>query len=449
MTAIGKGRAGPAGAFSLLAARRFGPLFAAQFLSAFNDNALKNALLLMIAYRADPASGIPAQVLIPLAGGLLILPFFLFSATAGQLADRHDKAWLIRLIKFSEIPVMLIAAAGVLTYNTTLLLALIGVMGIAAAAFGPLKYAILPDLLAPGELVLGNALVEGGTYFAILLGTVAGVLIAGRHGAAIVAVLIVAVAFAALAFSLSIPATGAAAPHAAVSWNLFAATSRVIREAAADRVPFRAILGISWFWLTGAVYLTQFPAYVRFSLGGEEVIVTLFLTAFSLGIGSGSLLCSRLLGGRVGARTVPWGTLGVGLFSIDLWLATPAPAAGGALIGLGAFLAAPAHWRILADLVGIAVCGGVFILPLYVLLQAATPRHRRAQAIAANNIVNAAAMVLAAVAMIALSAAGISVPGLFLLTGLGTIAVAFWLWRVLPGFAAILPRGGISDPAQR
>jgi acyl-[acyl-carrier-protein]-phospholipid O-acyltransferase / long-chain-fatty-acid--[acyl-carrier-protein] ligase len=449
MTAIGKGRAKPSGAFSLLAARRFGPLFAAQFLSAFNDNALKNALLLMIAYRADPGSGVSAQILIPLAGGLFILPFFLFSATAGQLADRHDKAWLIRLIKFSEIPVMLIAAAGVLAHATTLLLALLCVMGIGAAAFGPLKYAILPDLLAPGELVLGNALVEGGTYFAILLGTIAGVLIAGRHGAGLVAALIVAVAFAASAFSLAIPPTGAAAPRAPVGWNLFTATARVIGEAAADPVPFRAILGISWFWLAGAVYLTQFPGYVRFTLGGEEVIVTLFLTVFSLGIGLGSLLCNRLLGSRVGARTVPWGALGIGLFSIDLWLASPMPASGSALIGFAAFLAAPGHWRILTDLLGVAVSGGVFILPLYVLLQAATPRRRRAQAIAANNVINAAAMVLSAVAMIALGAAGIGSPGLFLLTGLGTIAVALWSWRILPGFAAVLPRAEIPDPAQR
>jgi acyl-[acyl-carrier-protein]-phospholipid O-acyltransferase / long-chain-fatty-acid--[acyl-carrier-protein] ligase len=449
MTATETARTKPAGALSLLAARRFGPLFAAQFLSAFNDNALKNALVLMIAYRADPGSGMSAQIQIPLAGGLFILPFFLFSATAGQLADQHDKAALIRLIKFSEIAVMLIAAAGVLAYSTTLLLALLYVMGIEAAAFGPLKYAILPDLLAPGELVLGNALVEGGTFLAILLGTIAGVLIAGRHGAALVAALIVAVALAAAAFSLAIPPTGAAAPQAAVNWNLGAATWRVIREAAADRVPFRAILGISWFWLAGAVYLAQFPGYVRFTLGGEEVIVTLFLTLFSLGIGLGSLLCSRLLGSRVGARTVPWGALGIGLFSIDLWLAGSAPPAGGALVGLGAFLAAPPHWRVLADLLGVAVSGGVFILPLYVLLQAATPRHRRAQAIATNNVVNAAAMVLSAVAMIALAAAGIGSPGLFLLTGLGTVAVALWSWRVLPGFAALLPRSEMLDPAQR
>jgi acyl-[acyl-carrier-protein]-phospholipid O-acyltransferase / long-chain-fatty-acid--[acyl-carrier-protein] ligase len=446
-TATTSARAVPAGAFRLLSARRFGPLFTAQFLSAFNDNALKSALVLMIAYRASGSGS--AQILIPLAGGLFILPFFLFSATAGQLADRHDKAWLIRLIKLSEIAVMVAAAAGVLTQNTPLLLGLLCVMGVEAAAFGPLKYAILPDLLAPGELVLGNALVEGGTYFAILLGTIAGVLIAGRHGTALVAGLIVAVALAAFGSSLAIPPTGAAAPRGMVNWNFAAATARVIGEAAADLIPFRAILGISWFWLAGAVYLTQFPDYVRFTLGGEETVVTLFLTVFSLGIGLGSMLCSRLLGGRFGARTVPWGAFGVGLFSIDLWLASPLPNKGGGLVGATAFLVAPMHWRILADLLGVAISGGVFILPLYVLLQAATPRHRRAQAIAANNVVNAAAMVASAVAMIALGAAGVDSPGLFLLTGLTTLAVAFWLWRILPDFAALLPRGRTVEPIER
>jgi hypothetical protein len=426
------------GAVALLGVRRFAPLFWAMFLSAFNDNALKNALVLMIAYGAGAGSRLSAEILIPLAGGLFILPFFLCSATAGQLADQHDRAWLIRVIKASEIALMLAAAAGVLIGSTTLLLALLCVMGIEAAFLGPLKYAILPDLLAPHELLLGNALVEGGTFIAILLGTIAGVVIASRHGAALVAGLIVLVALGAWGSSLAIPATRPAAAPSPLRWNVFAATGRVIGDAAREAIPFRAILGISWFWLAGAVYLSQFPSYVRFSLGGAEAVVTLFLTVFTLGIAIGSLMCSRLLGGRISARTVPWGALGIGLFSIDLWLASPpaaAPATSGALAGLGGFLAVPAHWRILADLFGISVSGGVFIVPLYVLLQAATRRAERARAIAANNIVNAAAMVIAALATMALLAAGLSVPGLFLLTGAATIAIAAWFWRLLPRFA--------------
>ncbi len=435
-------RPAPAGILALLASRRFGPLFWAQFLSAFNDNAVKNALVLMIAYRADTASKMSAQILIPLAGGLFILPFFLCSATAGQLADQHDKAWLIRLIKLSEIALMLVAAVGVVAASTGLLLAILTAMGVEAALFGPLKYAILPDLLKPHELLLGNALVEGGTFIAILLGTIAGVLIAGRHGALAVAALILVVACAAWGSSLMIPPTGAAAARSPVRWNLFAATARVMREAAGEAVPFRSMLGISWFWLAGAIYLSQFPVYVRFSLGGAEAVVTLFLTVFSIGIALGSLACNRMLGGRVSARTVPWGALGIGLFSIDLWLASPVSAAAGPLAGLGAFLAAPAHWRILGDLLGISASGGIFIVPLYALLQAASRREHRARAIAANNVINAAAMVVAAVITMALIAAGVGVSQLFLLTGAATLLVALWFWWTLPGLD--LPQAAIE-----
>ena len=433
--ADGRG-AGGGDALRLVGSRRFGPLFAAQFLSAFNDNALKNALVLMIAYRADTARQLSAEILVPLAGGLFILPFFPFSATAGQLADQHGKAQLVRLIKLAEILLMLVAAAAVIAGSTTWLLVLLCAMGVAATFLGPLKYAILPELLAPHELTLGNALVEGATFVAILLGTIAGVLIASRHGAALIAGLIVLVALAAWASSLAIPPTAAAAPRERLRWNLFAAAFGVVREAAGEIVPFRAILGISWFWLAGAVYLSQFPSYVRFWLGGEEAIVTLFLTVFTIGIAAGSLSCSHILGGRISARTVPWGALGIALFSIDLWLATPDAASGRPLAGLGMFLSVPAHWRILADLFGIAAAGGFFIVPLYVLLQAASPADHRARAIAANNIVNALAMVLAAVATMALLAAGFPIPGLFLVTGMATLAVAALYWRALPSLAA-------------
>jgi len=439
-----RARSMPAGIGGLLGSRRFGPLFAAQFLSAFNDNAVKNALVLMIAYHAAAGSQQSAEILIPLAGGLFILPFFLCSATAGQLADQHDKARLIRLIKLTELGLMVAAAIGVMRGSTTGLLVILLAMGIAAAFLGPLKYAILPDLLAPRELLLGNALVEAGTFIAILLGTIAGVLIAGRHGATVIAGLIMLVALAAWATSLAIPATGPATAPSRLEWNLWAATSRVMREAGRDKIPFRSMLGISWFWLAGAIYLSQFPAYVRFSLAGEEAVVTLFLAVFTIGIAIGSLLCNRILRGRISARTVPWGAFGIALFSIDLWWASPASPAAGALIDLWRFVGSPAHWRILADLFGIAVSGGVFIVPLYALLQAASRRAHRARAIAANNVVNAAAMVIAAVATMALITAGVSVPRLFLLTGAATLIVAVAFWRMLPGLA-LVPGGSERD----
>jgi acyl-[acyl-carrier-protein]-phospholipid O-acyltransferase / long-chain-fatty-acid--[acyl-carrier-protein] ligase len=430
MTAVRSTREETASALALLASRRFGPLFATQFLSAFNDNALRNALVLMIAYRADAASQLSAQLMIPLAAGLFMLPFFLCSATAGQIADESDKAWLIRLIKLLEIPVMVAAAGGILGGNQTVLFALLFTMGIQAAFFGPLKYAILPDVLAPGELLLGNALVEAGTFIAILLGTIAGMLIATRHGAEAVAALIVLVALAAWVASWGIPRTTPAARRGEARWSLIAATARVIRHAASEPVPFRSMLGISWFWLAGAVYLSQFPGYVRFILGAEETVVTLFLTLFSVGIALGSLLCNRLLRGKVSAGSVPWGALGIGLFSIDFWLASPQPASAAELAGLGAFLADPSHWRILADLVGIAASGGIFVVPLYALLQTATEREHRARAIAANNVINAAAMVVSSVATMALIAIGLGIPEIFLLTGSATIVVAIICWRL-------------------
>jgi MFS family permease len=425
----------PSGAQALLGSRRFGPLFATQFLSAFNDNALKNALVLMIAYRADSAGALTAGLLIPLAGGLFILPFFLCSASAGALADANDKAWLVRIIKFTEIAVMLVAAAAVVAGSTIVLLALLFVMGIEAAFFGPIKYAILPDLLAPDELLLGNALIEAGTFLAILLGTIAGMLIATGHGEIAIASLIIVVALAAWAASLTIPPTPPAAAPAPFQWNFATATARLIGSAAARPVPFRSMLGISWFWLVGALYLSQFPSYVRFVLGSEEMVVTLFLAVFSIGVGAGSMLCNRLLRGKISAQTVPWGMLGLALFSIDLWAASPPASAGPDLSPIAGFLARPESWRILADLFGIALSGGVFIVPLYALLQTASDERRRARTIGANNIINAAAMVLSTILTMALVAAGVSVPGLFLLAGLASLPVAALFWRLAPGFS--------------
>ncbi|MFZ2007080.1 MAG: MFS transporter [Stellaceae bacterium] len=438
------------GPVSLLRTRRFGPLWVTQFLSAFNDNALKNALVLMLTYQPEMARGLPAGMLIPLAGALFILPFFFGSATAGELADSHDKSKIIRIIKLTEIVVMAVAAAAVLTGSTWMLLSLLFVMGIEATFFGPLKYAILPDLLGINELLLGNALVEAGTYFAILIGTIAGMLIATRHGSGMVAWLIVLVALGAWGTSRAIPSTQPAARDARVEWNSVGATWRLMAGARRERTRFRSILGISWFWLVGATYLSQFPSYVRDYLGAKEAVVTLLLTVFSVGVGIGSLLGSRILKGRISAGIAPWGALGMALFSIDLWLASPTQtvAADAALLTIGGFLATPMHWRILVDLLGIAAAGGVFVLPLYALLQTAGDERRTARTIGANNVANAAAMVLSAIAVIALLALGVSVPGLFLITGVATFPVAGLFWRLrgtLRPSPAMVPGEGNDD----
>src|SRR6202035_2466928 len=279
-------------------------------------------------------------------------------------------------------------------------------------------------------------LIEAGTFLAILLGTIAGMLIATGHGEIAIASLIIVVALAAWAASLTIPPTPPAAAPAPFQWNFATATARLIGSAAERPVPFRSMLGISWFWLVGALYLSQFPSYVRFVLGSEEMVVTLFLAVFSVGVGAGSMLCNRLLRGKISARTVPWGMLGLALFSIDLWLASPAPAGGAVLTPVSAFLAHPAGWRILVDLFGIAVSGGVFIVPLYALLQIASDQRRRARTIGANNVINAAAMVLSAILTMALVAARVTIPGQFLLAGIASLAVAALFWRLLPALSA-------------
>jgi acyl-[acyl-carrier-protein]-phospholipid O-acyltransferase/long-chain-fatty-acid--[acyl-carrier-protein] ligase len=294
------------------------------------------------------------------------------------------------------------------------------------------------------ELLLGNALVEAGTFLAILFGTIAGMLIATSHGAHTISALIVLIALGAWGASLAIPATAPSAPGARVNANFIAATVRLIAAERREQTRFRSILGISWFWLVGATYLSQFPIYVRNYLGAEEAVVTLLLTVFSVGVGSGSLLGNRILKGKISAHIAPWGALGIALFSIDLWLASPLREAvdSANLSTIGGFLAAPGHWRIMIDLFGIAASGGVFVLPLYALLQTAGDERRRARAIGANNVVNAAAMVLSALAVIALLAAGLSVPGLFLLTGVATIGVAALFWRLR---AALVPSPAIAE----
>jgi hypothetical protein len=281
------------------------------------------------------------------------------------------------------------------------------------------------------RLLLGNALIEAGTFLAILLGTIAGMLIATAHGGASVAALIVVIAVGAWGISRAIPATLPAAPSLRPNWNIATATGRLIAEAARQPVPFRAMLAISWFWLAGAIYLSQFPSYVRFVLDSEEAVVTLFLTVFSVGVGVGSLLCNRLLRGRISTATVPWGALGIALFSIDLWAASPAMVAAGTPATVAVFLSNAGDWRILADLFGIAASGGIFIVPLYALLQTESDPGRRARTIAGNNVINAAAMVLSAAVTMALVAAGVSVPGLFLLTGLATLPVAALSRRIV------------------
>jgi acyl-[acyl-carrier-protein]-phospholipid O-acyltransferase/long-chain-fatty-acid--[acyl-carrier-protein] ligase len=419
--------------FGLLRTRRFLPLFIAQFVGALNDNVFRSALVILVTYRLAAQAGWNPQLMATASAGIFILPFFLFSATAGRFADRFDKAVLIRLVKVSEIILVALAGWGFVAENLLLLMTVLFLMGVHSTFLGPLKYAILPQHLRRNELVAGNAFIEAGTFLAILIGTIVGgsvVLLDGGIGA--VLWVLAGLAVAGLAASLAIPSAPSAAPDLPLRLNIAGATAEMLRYAASRRDLFLSILGISWFWLVGATFLSQVPATVKDVIGGDEQVVTLFLTVFSVGIGLGSLLCNRLLKGEVSAKYVPFGALGLTLFAVDLWAATSNTVPSAELLGVSSFLAQPAHWRILGDLLLIAMCGGLFIVPLYALLQDRSEESHRARVIAANNIVNALFMVVGAGAVAAMLAADWSIPQVFLAVAAVNFAVAIYICGLLP-----------------
>jgi 1-acyl-sn-glycerol-3-phosphate acyltransferase len=419
--------------FQLLGQRRFLPFFVTQFLGAFNDNILKNALVILLSFHAAEWSNLDAGTIVNLCAGIFILPFFLFSATAGQIADRYEKSRLIRFVKLFEILIMGVAAAGFALHSLALLLGALFLMGTHSTLFGPVKYAILPQALAAEELIGGNALVEAGTFVAILVGTILGGVLIAVYGPPAAALTAFAVALCGYLASRAIPIAPAAAPDLRINWNPFTETWRNIAFSRSQRTVFLSILGISWFWFYGAIFLSQFPGYAKDSLGGNESVVTLMLALFSVGIGLGSLLCERLSGHKVEIGLVPFGAIGLTLFGVDLWLATPSAAAATHRDALQ-LLADPGHWRIFADLVLIGVFGGFYIVPLYALVQERSPVEHRSRIIAGNNILNAAFMVAAALIAIALLHAGLAVAELFLVTALLNAAVAVYIFRLVPEF---------------
>ena len=418
----------------LLRERRFLPFFLTQFLGAFNDNLYKNSLVILVAFNATHWTTLPVSSVSNLAAGLFILPFFLFSATCGQLADKYEKSGLIRVTKLLEIAVMGIAVIGFFLHSLPVLLVALFLLGTQATLFGPVKYALLPQTLAQDELVGGNAFVEAGTFVAILFGTLLGGLLAGlgEHGQFWISLAIVLLAVLGYLTSRQIPPAAPIAPDLQVDWNPFTETWRNFTFMRGQRTVFLSVLGISWFWLYGSVFLAQFPAYTKVVLGGSEGIVTLLLTMFSVGIGVGSLLCERLSGHKIEIGLVPFGSIGLSCFGIDLYWASPAsPAAG---IAAMEFLHQTGSWRILFDLVMIGMFGGFYIVPLYALIQSRSDPAHRSRIIAGNNILNALFMVVAVAASIGLLAAGLTIPQLLLTTALMNAAVALFIYRLVPEF---------------
>jgi acyl-[acyl-carrier-protein]-phospholipid O-acyltransferase / long-chain-fatty-acid--[acyl-carrier-protein] ligase len=419
----------------LLKTKRFLPLFLTQFLGAFNDNVFKNALIILITYSALESSGLRPEIMVTAAAGIFILPFFLFSATAGQLSDKKNKAKIIQYIKFAEILLMISAAIGFFFASVPLLLLVLFLMGTQSAFFGPVKYGILPDHLQENELIGGNALVETGTFISILLGTIlGGLLILADNGPIIISILVISMSLIGWVSSLSIPPTKAAAPDITIKYNFFVETIEIIQHIQQNPVIFRAILGISWFWLFGATFLSQFPTFSKEIIGGNEQIVTLFLAVFSIGIGIGSLFCNKLLKGAITATYVPLGILGMTIFTVDLYFASMnvVPNSGDTLVGIAEFLNSFHHWRILVDLLGISICGGIYIVPLYAMVQDRAEDAYRSRAIACNNIINALFMVASAVAISLMLLNDFSVVEVFLVIALLNGLVAIYISSLLP-----------------
>ena len=423
------------GQFHLLGERRFGPFFVTQFLGAFNDNHFKNALVLLVTYHAATLTSLAPSVLVNLAAGLFILPFFLFSATAGQLADKYDKARIIRLVKLLEVGVMAVGGLGFLRQDLTLLLAALFLMGVHSTIFGPVKYALLPQTLPEQELVGGNALVETGTSLAILLGTLlGGLLVALPDGPSRwVPVVGLAIAVAGYLAARFVPPAPALAPDLTVNWNPLTETLRNLRFTVGNRTLFLAILGVSWFWLYGLVFLSQFPEYAHTTLRGSEHVVTLLLTVFSVGIAVGSLLCERMSGRKVEIGLVPFGAIGLTVFAFDLAFATP-QVPPGTVRGALEFLHAPGSVRILLDLALIGVFGGFYIVPLYALVQSRAEPAHQSRIIAGNNILNALFMVAGAGMCALLLGRGLTIPQLFLVVALMNAAVAVFIFLLVPEF---------------
>ena len=435
--------------FDLLKTPRFLPLFVTQFLGAFNDNVFKNAFIILITYRLADKLAMNVQILVTLIGALFILPFFLFSAFAGKLADKFEKSRLISTVKVFEVVIMVVATLGFYQQSVGLLLASLFLLGVQATFFGPLKYAILPCHLQTNELIAGNGLIEAGTFLAILLGTLlGGVLILLPYGELITSFILLTVAVGGWVSSWSIPKTIVTESESAIrlSFNFIKETFDLIRYSRSQRDIYYAIMGISWFWLVGATFLTEFAVFAKESLHANEHIVTLFLMVFSIGLGVGSLLCNRLLRGKVHAAYVPVAALALTLFTFDLCYAAGhiTALANGDYMGLAAFFSHFSGWRIVFDLTAIAICGGLYTVPLYALLQQRSAPEHRARVIASNNVMNALFMVAAAIVTMFLLKIGFSVNQIFFLIAILNACVAFYICKLVPdalikaGFSWIL-----------
>ncbi len=424
--------------FALLRQRRFAPFFGAQFLGAFNDNLFKTALVTVITFDALHWTTISAGLLNNLIAGLFILPFLLLSATAGQIADKFDKTKLMRLVKLMEIAIMAVAAIGWYTHSLWLLVAAVVGMGAHSTLFGPVKHAYLPQHLQQNELIGGNGMVQMGTFVGILIGQLSGaamVAFANNGDFDLIAGTCIAVAVLGWLCTLAVPSSAAADPNLVVARNPFAEMMRNLRFSARNREVFIAMLANSWFWFYGAMLLAQFPVFARDVLHGAPEIFAILLTAFSLGIGAGSLWCERLSGRQIHLGLVPLGAIGLTLFGIDLYWASTAPMPS---LLIAKQLIGGAQFRVLADCFLLGLSGGIYVVPLFALIQTRAERSHLSRTIGGMNILNALFMVVAALTAMVLLTAGLSVPEIFLFTALLNLAILLLLCLIQPEYPRAL-----------
>ena len=420
--------------FALLKQRRFAPFFWTQFLGAGNDNLFKFAFTVMVTYQVQ-VSWLPPAMAGLVIGALFIFPFLLFSATSGQLTDKYDKTKMIRFVKWLEVGVMLLAGYGFLNANVPVLLACVFLMGLHSTLFGPVKFAYLPQHLNERELTGGNGMVEMGTFVAILLGNVAGGLLIAipQAGAHYIAWACVGVALLGRLFAQGVPATPSTDPELKINWNPFTETWRNLKLANENVAVFRSLLGISWMWFFGAVFLSQFPSFAKEVLHGDEHVASLLLVVFSIGIGIGSLLCEMLSKRHVEIGLVPLGAIGMSIFAIDLYFASRGLPASAPLT-VSQFMAVGAHWRVMADLMLLSLFAGIYSVPMYALIQLRSQPSYRARIIAANNILNALFMIVSSVGVGALLAMNFTIPQVFLITGVLNAIVAFYIFMLMPEY---------------
>lgn len=421
--------------YQLFKSFRFAPFFWTQFLGAFNDNVFKTALLAIITYQAIKIGPFSTEILINICAGLFILPFFLFSATAGQLADKYEKSRLIRYIKLLEVMTMTLAGYGFYTNDFILLIGVLFLLGTQSALFGPAKYSSLPVLLDETELLGGNGLIEMGTFLAILLGTIySGIAVQYDHiGQIVVAISGLVIAIAGYLFSRKIQRLPSPNPEMNISWNIFKQTYKSLSLASEKRVVILSILGISWFWFFGSVILTQIFNYGRLILVANEAVVTIIITCFSVGIGVGSLSCEKLSGHKIEIGLVPLGAFGLTVLAITLYFLQP-HASTHDMIDLTQFLTRPHNWFLIVNFILLGFFSGIFIVPLYTLIQKRSDPKKRARIIAANNILNALFMVFASLFAIACFTFHMIIPQIYLLAGILNLLVTAYIFTLVPEF---------------